>query len=126
MNENQPRPAPPDGGRGPLVPQRVTGPVLVGVMPGQPLAVVQRAAELAYTLDAKLICAYVDITTYLIEEPEEQIEAPAPGPEGDVDDAEGVSAGMRLVLQDILDGAGVRWSFLILSGDPARSQGQLA
>lgn len=95
-------------------------------MPGQPLAVVHRAAELAYTLDAKLICAYVDITTYLIEEPEEQIEAPAPGPEGDVDDAEGVSAGMRLVLQDILDGAGVRWSFLILSGDPARSQGQLA
>jgi enolase len=39
------------------------GPVLEGVVPGQPMAVVHRAAEFAYTLNVKLICAYVHVLT---------------------------------------------------------------
>jgi nucleotide-binding universal stress UspA family protein len=99
-----------------FVPRRVTGPVLAGVVPGQPLTVVHRAAELAYTLNVKLICAYVDITTYLAEEPDD----------GLVDDVEATSAGIRERLEKTLGGTGVRWSFLTLSGDPARALGQFA
>ncbi|MFY9634832.1 MAG: universal stress protein [Cellulosimicrobium cellulans] len=108
-----------------FVPRRITGPVLAGVVPEQPVEVVQRAAELADNLGVKLICAYVDITTYLDNEPDEGIQAGPFGSEA-VDDAEGVSAGIRERLEGILATAGVRWSFLILSGNPARALGQLA
>jgi nucleotide-binding universal stress UspA family protein len=116
----------PGGGSTPYVPSRITGPVLAGVVPGQSPALLQRAADLAYTLNVKLICAYVDITTYLTEEPDEGIEAPLLGPEGPADDAEGAGAGIRERLQNILEGTGIRWSFLILSGNPARALGLLA
>lgn len=109
-----------------IVPQRITGPVLAGVVPGQPPEVVQRAAELAHSLGIKLICAYVDITTYLADEPDEGIGAGIFGSEAIVDDAEGVSTVIRERLQKILNGTGVRWSFLILSGNPARALSQLA
>lgn len=104
-----------------FVPRRVTGPVVAGVAPGQSAAVVQRAAELASTLKVKLICAYVDITTYLSDEPEEQH-----GGAGEGDDPEGVSAGIRRWLQDFLGDADLRWTFLTLSGNPARALAQLA
>jgi nucleotide-binding universal stress UspA family protein len=108
------------------VPRRITGPVLMGVVPGQPLAVTHRAAELAYSLNVKLICAYVDVTTYLAEEPDGRIEALPIDPDGIDDDIEGISAGIAERLQDALDGTGIRWSFLTLSGDPARALGRLA
>ncbi|MEV7136527.1 universal stress protein [Arthrobacter sp. NPDC093128] len=106
----------PGAGAGLFVPRRITGPVLAGVVPGQPRAVVHRAAELAYTLDVKLICAYVDITSYLTDEPHD----------GPVDDVEATSAGIRERLENTLDGTGIRWSFRTLSGDPAWALGQFA
>lgn len=117
----------PDAGVAAFVPRRITGPVLAGVVPGQPLGVVQRAAELAHNLSVKLICAYVDVATYLADEPEGNQVGPF-GSEGVVDDAEGAGAGagIRERLQRFLDGAGVRWSFLILSGNPAGALSQLA
>lgn len=99
-----------------FVPRRVKGPVLAGVVPGQPRAVVHRAAELAYSLNVKLICVYVDITSYLTDEPDD----------GPVDDVEATSAGILEHLEDTLDGTGIRWSFRTLSGDPARALGQFA
>ncbi|WP_457971732.1 universal stress protein [Arthrobacter sp. D1-17] len=109
-----------------FVPRRITGPVLAGVVPGQPLEVVHRAAELAHSLGVKLICAYVDITTYLADGPDEESETGPSGSEVLVDDVEGVSAGIRERLHSILDGAGLRWSFLVLSGNPTQALGQLA
>lgn len=109
-----------------FLPRRITGPVLVGVVPGQPVEVVQHAAELADNLGVKLICAYVDITTYLADGPDEGSETEPLEPETVLDDAEGVSTGIRERLQVILAHAGVRWSFLILSGDPTQALGQLA
>jgi nucleotide-binding universal stress UspA family protein len=109
-----------------FVPQRITGPVLAGVVPGQPLTVVHRAVERAYTLNVKLICAYVDITSYLVDDAEDSIEAGTLWPDGIVDDVEATSAGIRKCLHELLDAAGVRWSFLTLTGDPARALGQLA
>jgi nucleotide-binding universal stress UspA family protein len=108
------------------VPRRITGPVLMGVVPGQPLAVAHRAADLAHSLNVKLICAYVDVTTYLAEEPDGRVEARLIDPDGIDDDIEGISAGIRERLQDALDGTGVRWSFVTLAGDPARALGQMA
>lgn len=107
------------------VPQKITGPVLMGVVPGQPLAVAHRAAELALSLNVKLICAYVDVTTYLAQEPDGRIEALPIDPDGIDDDIEGISAGIRERLQDALDGSGIRWSFVTLAGDPARALGRL-
>lgn len=112
----------PDGYR----PRRITGPVLLGVVPGQPLAVAHRAAELALSLDVKLVCAYVDVTTYLAEEAGGRPEVRPIDPDGIDDDIEGISAGIKEHLREALDGSGVRWSFVTLAGDPARALGRLA
>lgn len=115
MNESATE-TPPEAKTAAFLPRRVTGPVLAGVVPGQPGAVVHRAADLAYTLNVKLICVYVDITSYLTDEPDD----------GPIDDAEATSAGILEYLEDTLDGTGIRWSFRTLSGDPARALGQFA
>ncbi|MCT9627235.1 universal stress protein [Pseudarthrobacter equi] len=98
----------------------------MGVVPGQPLAVTHRAAELAYSLNVTLICAYVDVTTYLAEEPDGRLEGMPIDPDGIDDDIEDISASIRERLQDALNGTGVSWSFVTLSGDPARALGRLA
>lgn len=121
--ENASRPAP---GPTPFVPRRITGPVLMGVVPGQPLTVSYRAAELALSLSVELICAYVDVTTYLAEEPGGRIEALPIDPDGIDDDIEGISESIRERLREALDGSGIRWSFQTLAGDPARALGRLA
>jgi nucleotide-binding universal stress UspA family protein len=121
--ENETRPA---TGLTPYVLRRITGPVLMGVVPGQPLAVAHRAAELAFSLNVKLICAYVDVTTYLAEEPDGRIEARPIDPDGIDDDIEGISAGIAERLHEALDGSGIGWSFVTLAGDPARALGRLA
>ncbi|MDJ0457960.1 universal stress protein [Arthrobacter sp. NQ7] len=113
-------------GQTPYVPRRITGPVLMGVVPGQPLAVAHRAAELAYSLNVKLICAYVDVTSYLAEEPDGRVESLPIDPDGIDDDIEGISESIRERLQDALAGTGIDWSFLTLAGDPARALGRLA
>ncbi|WP_024366835.1 universal stress protein [Arthrobacter sp. TB 26] len=119
----EPRPA---TGPAAYVPRRITGPVLMGVVPGQPLAVAHRAAELAFSLNVKLVCAYVDVTSYLAEEPDGRIEARPIDPDGIDDDIEGISAAIKERLREALDGTGIGWSFVTLSGDPARALGRLA
>jgi nucleotide-binding universal stress UspA family protein len=108
------------------VPRKITGPVLMGVIPGQPLAVAHRAAELAYSLNVKLICAYVDVTTYPAKEPDGRTEARPIDPDGIDDDIEGISADIKERLRDALDGTPIRWSFVTLAGEPARALGRLA
>jgi nucleotide-binding universal stress UspA family protein len=125
MTEPGNRPAP-DTEVMAFVPRPISGPVLAGVVPGQPLEVLQRATELARHLGVKLICAYVDITTYLADEQDDGIHVDPFGSLADADDAEGVSTRLRERLQKILQGAGVRWSFLILSGNPVQALSQLA
>jgi len=116
----------PAGGPPPFVPRRISGPVLMGVVPGQPLAVAHRAAELAFSLGVKLICAYVDVTSYLAEEPDGRAEPRPIDPDGIDDDVEGISAAMAERLREALGGAGVDWSFMTLAGEPARALGRLA
>lgn len=120
---NEDRPAAGEAGVGA---RRITGPVVMGVVPGQPLAVAHRAAELAFSLNVELLCAYVDVTTYLAEEPDGRAEARPVDPDGVDDDIEGISAGIKERLREALDASGVRWSFVTLAGDPARALGRLA
>ncbi|NKR13613.1 hypothetical protein A5N17_21345 [Arthrobacter sp. D2] len=98
----------------------------MGVVPGQPLAVAHRAADLAHSLNVELICAYVDVTTYLVKEPDGRVDAFPIDPDGIDDDIEEISAGIAERLRQALDGSGVPWSFQTLSGDPARALGTLA
>ncbi|GAB3577998.1 hypothetical protein GCM10027406_13480 [Leifsonia lichenia] len=44
-----------------------SGPVVVGVYPGQPVAVVQEAAALAALLERPMVCGYVTPDSYLTE-----------------------------------------------------------
>lgn len=102
----------PAGALSAYVPRRITGPVVMGVVPNQPLAVAHRAAELAYSLNVRLICAYVDVTSYLEQEPDGRVEAHPIDPDGVDDDIEGISAGINERLRDALGGTGIPWSFV--------------
>lgn len=108
------------------VPRKITGPVLMGAVPGQPLAVAHRAAELAFSLGVELVCAYVDVTTYPAGEPGGRVEALPIDPDGIDDDIEGISADIQERMKEALGAAGIRWSFVTLAGDPARALGRLA
>lgn len=120
-------PEKPHAAAGPAyAPRKISGPVLMGVVPGQPLAVAHRAAELAFSLGVKLVCAYVDVTTYLAEEPDGRVEARPIDPDGIDDDIEGISASIAGHLGDALGGTGIDWSFVTLTGDPARALGRMA
>lgn len=105
-------------------------PVVVGVSPGQSAVVWRRAADLAAALGVLMVCAYVDVTTFLIPEPDDG--APAgtdallSGAPKNRDDAENAAAGLAAVLAADLDPRPLQWSFRVLEGEPARSLGRLA
>lgn len=108
-------------------PQRLTGPVLAGVIPGQPPAVIRHAASLALSMGVELLCAYADVTTYMVEEePDGSVESMPIDPDGIDDDAEDIAASLRARISSELDGSGVRWSFRALAGEPAHALRHLA
>ncbi|WP_035781334.1 universal stress protein [Arthrobacter sp. H14] len=100
-----------------------TGPIIAGVFPGQPV-VVRRAAELAASLGVKLVCAYVDISSYSASDSNEPAELRLIDPDGVYDDDE-VTDGMKQNLSRTLAIYGIEWSFQIVSGEPARALGRL-
>lgn len=105
---------------------RIAGPVVMGAVPGQPQAVAHRAAELALSLGVPLICAYVDVTSYLADDQAGHDGARPIDPDGIDDDVEGIAAALKARLGETLDAGGVNWSFVALAGDPARALGRLA
>lgn len=109
--------------------QRVSGPVVAAVVPGQPEIVVQQAADLAYSLGVDVVFAYVDVTRYLVEDGNGGDDQSAPiDPDGaeDPDDAEGTSRSLRTSVAQKMGSAEVKWTFVTLAGEPARSLGRLA
>ncbi|MGW9415847.1 universal stress protein [Arthrobacter cupressi] len=90
----------------------LAGPVLAGVVPGQPGEVLQRAAGLALGTGAPLVVAYVDPTLDRSRQPID--------PDGVDDDAEDIAAALRDQAAARLAGSGVAWSFVVLAGDPVR------
>lgn len=87
-----------------------SGPVLAGIVPGQPAAIVRHAAELARSSGSRLLLAYVDPTLGDVRRPID--------PDGVDDDAADLAAGLRHRAAAQLAGAGVEWSFTVLAGDP--------
>lgn len=107
--------------------REIRGPVLVGVVPGQPAVVLQQAAALARGLGLGLVCAYVDVTRYLVPTREDETGGSRPiDPDGVDDDAEVIAATVRDGIAAELNGSGQQWSFRILAGEPARALGRLA
>ncbi|MCQ9163950.1 universal stress protein [Arthrobacter sp. STN4] len=123
----------------PLPHQKMTGPVVAGVVPGQPAIVIRQAAALAYSLGVGLVFAYVDVTRYLVEEHGGADDTSAPiDPDGvdEPDDVEGAARAIRERISAEL-GAGDRgdagagdtepdWSLVTLAGEPARSLARFA
>lgn len=115
---HNPSPAPPPR-------QRVRGPVLVGVMPGQPALVVRQAADLAYSLGVELLLAHVEVDRYLVGGAEDDAGASAPLDPDGVDEEDGDDA-LRARIADELAAGDVKWNYLRLAGEPARALGRLA
>jgi nucleotide-binding universal stress UspA family protein len=123
MAETHRRPEPhphhePDAG---YLPRRLGGPVLAGVTPGQGLAVVHRAADLAHSLGVGLVCAYADPTTVEEHEPDGRVEVIPIDPDAVGDDAAEIRSDLYHSLRDELWSAGVNWRFAALSGEPAHA-----
>lgn len=103
-----------------------SGPILVGVIPGQPAIVVVRAAELAARLGVDLVCAYVDTSTYEdVRDDEKPVLLPI-DPDGDYDYIAKTAGEIQAHLAQALQGSGVAWSFRYLPGEPARALAETA
>ncbi|MET3950023.1 universal stress protein [Arthrobacter sp. UYEF36] len=110
----------------PVVTERPSGPVVLGVGWEPSESLIRSGASLAAQLDAHLICAYVDPASYLTEwEPAASRTSasldPAVNSETDFP-----SSHVRGVLQDVLGPPGEEWSFRVLNGAVAQALGRLA
>ncbi|WP_454811093.1 universal stress protein [Paenarthrobacter nitroguajacolicus] len=97
----------------------MSGPILVGVMPGQHAIVVERAAQVAASAGVPLVCAYADVTVY-------PVDGTAGGPAAPIDPdgvagAQGIPESLTATIAHQLDGLDVEWSIVPLAGEPARA-----
>ncbi|TFC71298.1 universal stress protein [Cryobacterium sp. TMS1-20-1] len=101
--------------------------VIVGVIPGQPDAVVLEAAAFAARFQAELVCATVDAGRYFVDEFADGgvISLPV-DPDLDDTDDDGFSVALRAHLATLLDGSNLVWSTRAVAGDPARALAHLA
>lgn len=102
-------------------------PIVVGVIPGHD-EVWLRAAEMAISLSAHLICAYVDPSSYLIEWTPGRVPVLplSLDPVAADDESAAFLARFTAHLQLTLDVTGVSWSFRRLAGDPVLALSRLA
>ena len=101
-------------------------PVIVGVVPGQPAEVVQKAVLFASRFRAELVCAYVNPARYLVEEAADgTVESASLHPDF-VDEREGVfDESLAESLHRALGTAPVPWRTLALAGDVPGALGHL-
>lgn len=108
-------------------PARLTGPVVAGVLPNQPSTVVETAAEVALSAGLELVLAFADVTSFpAAGDRDGHLAAQPIDPDGIDDDATAISESLQSRIADQLDGTGVRWTFVMLAGEPARSLGRYA
>jgi nucleotide-binding universal stress UspA family protein len=104
-----------------------TSRLVVGVVPGQYPEVLRTAAFLAEGLAARLICAYVDEASYLVEwDPARSAHRLSLHPDADDAEIRAVTQELRSIVGAACDGLGVSWVLRTLAGDPARALGRLA
>jgi nucleotide-binding universal stress UspA family protein len=101
--------------------------VIVGVIPGQPDAVVLAAAVFASRFRAELVCACVDTSRHMVSERADGSVTSVPyDPDLPELGEEEFDPALRAHLAAHLDGHGIAWSTRALAGDPARALGHLA
>lgn len=98
---------------------KMSGPILVGVMPGQQPIVVEQAAQVAARAGLPLVCAYSDVTVYPMDGTTGGPAAPI-DPDG-VDGAQGIPEALEKDLAEQLAGMDVEWSVVPLAGEPAHA-----
>lgn len=102
-------------------------PIVVGVIPGQPAAVVAEAAIFAEHFDAELVCAFVDGSRYPVRElPDGTVVSMPIDPDSAESDVEEVDPGLRAAIGATLRGREVRWSLRALAGGAAHELARLA
>ena len=102
------------------------GPIILGVDWNFSEHLIRTAEALAATLNAHLICAFVDPASYLIEwEPVNQRVALSLDPSIN-EEAEFPSGELQAKLEAILGKPGDRWSFRVLNGDVPKALNRLA
>ncbi|MFF1878952.1 universal stress protein [Leifsonia sp. NPDC058230] len=112
-----------------MVVSRASGPVVVGVYPGQATAVVVEAAQLAAEFGRALLCGYVTLDSYLTEwEKGDRRQASLhPVEVGRADEAVALELAGAITLA--LEGKPTLeqgWSLRILNGDPSQALSRLS
>ena len=101
--------------------------VVVGVSPGISDRVIEQAALFARRIDGQLVCAFVDVGRYPVEElPDGSVRSMPMNPDIADSDPDIVPSELDAQLSRILAGSGVEWSIRILAGDTARALSALA
>ncbi|MFJ5954822.1 universal stress protein [Paenarthrobacter sp. NPDC092416] len=98
----------------------LTGPIVVGVVPGQLPVVVEQAAHVALSVGLSLVCAYVDVTVYPVDGTSGGLSAPI-DPDGVDEDDQDIPESLRESIRKQLAGLGVDWSVVTLVGEPAHA-----
>lgn len=109
--------------------ESITGPppLVVGVLPAQSPEVLQTAGVLARSLATRLICAYVDEASYLVEwDPARSAHRLSLHPDTDNAEIRAVTQELRASIESACSPLGIDWSLRSLAGDPARALGRLA
>lgn len=102
-------------------------PIIVGVVPGQPDAVITTAAQLAQRFAAELVCAWVDAGRYPTARlPDGRVVSSPIDPDSAVEALAEFDPALRRRLADLLDPTGLVWSVRALAGSPARELAGLA
>lgn len=110
-----------------IIPSSNESPVVVGVVRDQPDEVLLRAADLALHLDAELICVTVDMTRYTVDElPDGSVTAFPIDPDAAEVVHEEFDNELANRIEQLLDGAGVKWSLHALAGEPAHELSRIA
>ena len=101
--------------------------ILVGVEKRLPDAVLLEAAHLARDLGCDLVCAYVDLSRYTVEENKDgSVRALPFDPDLPELDEEVFDSELAAHIKEVLESKDVSWSLRALAGDPAHALGHLA
>lgn len=104
-----------------------TSHVVVGVVPGQPPAVVVTAAIFARHFRAHLVCAWVDAARYTLDTLQDgTVVSMNIDPELADESVESVDPALRASISEALHDRDVPWSVRALAGGPAQELSRLA
>lgn len=109
-----------------------SSPLVVGIAPGQHAEVLQTAAALAARLGTRLLCAYVDEASFLVDwDPARPAHRLSLHPGTDDENIGGVALELKSAIETAVANipagtVAAEWTLQTLAGDPARALARLA